>query len=1094
MNHIKIKILFTLLLLFGCRSSYSQNKTNIKQNAIFSAAPTFKETLEKKIASLGEPYISWLNQTTDSIPQNFATQITNLKWPLEESSKNHQPAISKEEHYKAAFRALRQLKSTSIDPIWNVIANNPVNTICGDGDFEADSLNTSAVEWSGAWGNLTTPINDPSFGVYTAGYLPASSGINLPINSFSNCSNGLASDQSFQNHHSIVSAANDPMVGSLLHTAANSSSNYAFRIGNSCNGYGAEILSKKFVVSGNGIIKFSYALVMNGIHDSTANPSFWVKIYDSAGNLLPGKVYLDPSSSPVDHVISSPTDPFFQHFNDTINFTGVINYKGWLCAKIDLSQNIGQTVSVALITTDCSAGGHWGYGYIDNWCGDCAGSATGTVDVTIPDSCIAEGAQINVDYTLPVIGPDTGTVSLTLTFYHNGVATGYTLVSPVLTTNGTYSFTAVADSLPCNGTGYDVVAQANFAVGPALNPTFYSITSPDPFSSSGIKPGLNNDLVCCPTLAEICDSTDANLSGTPGGCCYQVLISNKFSNSYFTGISITSDNLSIATISSTNSWSTISYQTPNQVIFSKIGSSSGIPLDTGSFQTLGSICFSGSVPANITIRFIGPAPLFDTLCPKIIPIMGCAQPVDTSCVGMDTLAAECNAGVIKMKFRIKNHSAFTMRGLHLYSQNPDVVFSPMFVSIPDLLPGQTSSFIQTTLFVSNNASSVCFFVSACDQNTPPGQDGNYPNFCCMDSIKYCVQLPACSPCDGINITTAKQDSVNCCYNLTLATNYSNANIGTLEFTGLNGTQFAVFTGSGWSIIAPVGSGHIKIKAFGSGVPPGTYPNFASFCLTGSSSAPHKVAVNIMDVNGVLLCRDTLLFDSCQLVQPSCANLVNDSLYCSGNKVQYSFYIKNNAPFPLYQVDFRTTDSSVVLDRPYMQIIPPIASGSTGGPYTVTIDSADANLSQFCMYLTGHNGIYDSIHGLAATECCTDSLGGICLPMIKCGDTTATCDTTLIHTDTTICCCQLGSVLVPNGITPNGDGKNDLFEIKNPNCCEYISIEIYNRWGNMIFNDLNYQNNWDGVNQSGQKLPQGTYFVVIKLPDGSKQTTYLDIRY
>jgi gliding motility-associated-like protein len=388
---------------------------------------------------------------------------------------------------------------------------------------------------------------------------------------------------------------------------------------------------------------------------------------------------------------------------------------------------------------------------------------------------------------------------------------------------------------------------------------------------------------------------------------------------------------------------------------------------------------------------------------------------------------------------------------------------------------------------------VCFFVSACDQNTPPGQDGNYPNFCCMDSIKYCVQLPACSPCDGITISAVKQDSINCCYNLTLATNYSNANIGTLEFTGLNGTQFAVFTGSGWSIIAPVGSGHIKIKAFGTGVPPGTYPNFASFCLTGSSSTPHLVAINIMDINGVLLCRDTLMFDSCQLVQPSCANLVNDSLYCSGNKVQYTFYIKNNAPFPLYQVDFRTTDSSVVLDRPYMQIVPPIASDSTGGPYTVTIDSADANMSQFCMYLTGHNGIYDSIHGLAATECCTDSLGGICLPMIKCGDSIH-CDTTLIITDTTVCCCQLGSILVANGITPNGDGKNDVFEIKNPNCCEYISIEIYNRWGNMIFKDPNYQNNWDGVNQSGQKLPQGTYFVVIKLPDGSKKTTYLDIRY
>lgn len=1092
MNRIKIKILFALLLLLVGKSVYSQNKKNIKPKAEFASTLTYKQTLEKKIASLGEPYISWLNQTTDSIPQNFANQIANLEWPLEKSSENHQSAISKEQYYKSTFQSLRQLKSRSIDPIWEVIANNPVNSICGDGDFEADSLNPPAVEWAGAWGNLTSSTNDPSLGAYTAGYLPAS-GINHPISSFTNCMNGLVSDQPFQNHHSIVSVANDPLVGSLLSTTANSSSNYALRIGNGCNGNGSELLSKKFVVSGNGIIKFSYALVMNGIHDSLTNPSFWVKIYDSIGNLIPGKVYLDPYGPPADHIVSSPTDPFFQHFNDTINFTGVINFKGWVCAKIDLSQNIGQTVSVALITTDCPFGGHWGYGYIDNWCGNCEGSTTGTVNVEIPDSCIAEGPQINVDYTLPIIGTDTGSVSITLTFYYNGVATGYTLVSPILNANGTYSFTADADSLPCNGAGYDVVAQANFTVGPPFNPTFYSITSPDPFSTSGIEPGLNNDLVCCPTLAQICDSTDANLIANADACCYQVLISNKFSNSYFTGISITSDNLSIASISANNSWSTISYQTPNHVIFSKIGSSSGIPLDSGAFQTLGNICFSGNAPSNITIRFIGPAPLFDTICPKTIMIPECTQPLDTSCVGMDTLTAECNAGVIKMKFKIKNNSAFIMRGLRLYSQNPDVVFSPVFVSIPDLLPGQTSSFIQTSLLVSNNASTVCFFISACDQNTPPGQDGNYPNFCCMDSILYCVQIPACSPCEGINITALKQNAINCCYDLTLATNYSNANIGTLEFTGLNGTQFAIFAGSGWSIIPPVSSSHIKIKAFGAGMPPGTYANFASFCLTGSSSPPHKVAIKIMDINGMLLCNDTLLFDSCQLVQPSCANLVNDSLYCSGDKVKYTFYIKNNAPFPLYQVDFRTTDSSVVLDKFYMQIIPPIAPGSTGGPYTVTIDSADANLSQFCMYLTGHNGIYDSINGLAATECCTDSLGGICLPMITCGDT-INCDTTLIINDTIICCCQFGSITVPNGITPNGDGKNDLFEIKRPNCCEYISIEVYNRWGNVVFRDSNYQNNWDGVNQNGEKLVQGTYFVVIQLPDGNKKTTYLDIRY
>jgi gliding motility-associated-like protein len=135
-----------------------------------------------------------------------------------------------------------------------------------------------------------------------------------------------------------------------------------------------------------------------------------------------------------------------------------------------------------------------------------------------------------------------------------------------------------------------------------------------------------------------------------------------------------------------------------------------------------------------------------------------------------------------------------------------------------------------------------------------------------------------------------------------------------------------------------------------------------------------------------------------------------------------------------------------------------------------------------MYLSGHNAIYDSANGIAATECCTDSLGVICLPMIKCGgsDTTG--------------CCQFENMKIPNGITPNGDGKNDVFEILNSKSCDYISIKVYNRWGNLVFKESDYKNDWKGVNQSGDKLVQGTYFVIIELPNGNKKGTYIDIRY
>jgi gliding motility-associated-like protein len=64
--------------------------------------------------------------------------------------------------------------------------------------------------------------------------------------------------------------------------------------------------------------------------------------------------------------------------------------------------------------------------------------------------------------------------------------------------------------------------------------------------------------------------------------------------------------------------------------------------------------------------------------------------------------------------------------------------------------------------------------------------------------------------------------------------------------------------------------------------------------------------------------------------------------------------------------------------------------------------------------------------------------------------------------------------VPNVFTPNGDGINDYFEIKNLD--SYISNElvIYNRWGRKVYEASNYNNQWDGDN-----LNNGAYFYVLQ---------------
>lgn len=78
---------------------------------------------------------------------------------------------------------------------------------------------------------------------------------------------------------------------------------------------------------------------------------------------------------------------------------------------------------------------------------------------------------------------------------------------------------------------------------------------------------------------------------------------------------------------------------------------------------------------------------------------------------------------------------------------------------------------------------------------------------------------------------------------------------------------------------------------------------------------------------------------------------------------------------------------------------------------------------------------------------------------------------------------------PNVFSPNGDNHNDRFFFQSPQGSSYpeINLEIYNRWGKMVFKDTGYQNRndelngWDGVDMNtGEELAEGVYFYVVKL--------------
>lgn len=80
--------------------------------------------------------------------------------------------------------------------------------------------------------------------------------------------------------------------------------------------------------------------------------------------------------------------------------------------------------------------------------------------------------------------------------------------------------------------------------------------------------------------------------------------------------------------------------------------------------------------------------------------------------------------------------------------------------------------------------------------------------------------------------------------------------------------------------------------------------------------------------------------------------------------------------------------------------------------------------------------------------------------------------------------------VQRGISPNGDGMNDNLDLTGTGV---KSVVIFNRYGKKVFeHGLGYTTQWHGQDNSGNELPDGTYFYSIENADGSNKTGWIYI--
>ena len=78
---------------------------------------------------------------------------------------------------------------------------------------------------------------------------------------------------------------------------------------------------------------------------------------------------------------------------------------------------------------------------------------------------------------------------------------------------------------------------------------------------------------------------------------------------------------------------------------------------------------------------------------------------------------------------------------------------------------------------------------------------------------------------------------------------------------------------------------------------------------------------------------------------------------------------------------------------------------------------------------------------------------------------ATVRVTIVHAE----------LIIPNAVTPNGDGKNDVFFIQGLDNYDNGDLTIFNRWGNEVYRSRSYQQDWDGTH-----VNDGTYYYRLVL--------------
>jgi len=978
-----------------------------------------------------------------------------------------------------------------------------LNTMCGNGDFESGQIDPA--EWTGYF-KSAGPCNDCNAPVLTQGIV-----------------NMLDGHISFSNAHlTIVDKnidLNDPFILALSTTppivAPNPPVNrYSLRIGNSAAGCGHEKIVKTFVVGASDPeLRFWYASVMQ-------DPGSNHDCDPQSGDLgkVPGfGVYLfDQSGTDISHLADLGDGTNFNVFDASNNFfvQGSVNprlfYTDWRCVCVDLTNYINQTVTVEFYNRDCRAGVHYGYTYLDNVCLGCAGSSTGSMSLdTGNDTCALPG-QICVNYTLPYIDNTTGEVQINVTLFQNG-APFVTMNSPVLTSGDQYCIDLNNGSLSALNPGlggFDFTATANFSITNAQNNTTTGVkylgSEPD-----GIEPGQNNDyaFVCendCEKLRV--QTTQIN----PDFCCYSVRLTNEFGPNiaYVEANLISSDWIFSAGATPGAGFAWFGTPGPNSLPVAIHGAGGTIGIPVGIFNDAMAFCIESAVPnpaATQTVVFTWYEALpggtgFKPVCQDTLTF-NCQSSGDIDCLTMQPTVT-CNAEnpyQYIVNFTVVNNTDFTATHVTLDNlANPlDFGFSACnannhLASIliplnPPLPPNTTSGPLCVKISSANpvlDLTVMNFFAGLVT-----------PDDCCSNEEQVSLILvPCCDPCSDMTAEANPLQNTGgqCCFSLDIENFCGYRYFTKVETVILTpGITFGYHALGGpnaadWNVGASTETSILWEMNGGAYIPEGVTTDLIQFCLDGidqPAELPQLVQLNWITEDQFgkdsIAC-SFLLRSFCEpVVDYSCLTITNQLLECvpDSSLYCYTFTATNTSdiPFSATNLDlFETTGADLeFIGGGGTFPLPPLAQGDSirlsvcFEPHTFPLTDSFLVFQYRLRYLMGDTCCYESIRDTLAIPDCGQNPHDCCYPAF---------------------------IQMPTGLSPNGDGLNDFFVIRGLDFCEHVTLRVFNRWGNEVYQMHDYDNSWDGTNRQQEPLPQGTYYILLTLHDsGSSVAGYVDLR-